>query len=134
MSDKTRILGKSAVSFNIRSSTYAAIALAVCSTSALSQATTRFDGSWTVTQSGNANCLKSSPSWRLQIKGGAISARMDGVMRHATISSSGAFQIQSMASDGKAFILNGKLRGAWGSGHYRVDGTKCAGTFTMSRN
>ena len=68
----------------VRTSIYASIALAVYATGALSQAVTRFDGSWTVQQSGNANCLKSSPSWRLQIKDGAVSARMDGVMRRAS--------------------------------------------------
>jgi hypothetical protein len=112
-----------------------AVALAVGAITASSQAqVAQFDGTWTVRQTGNANCLKSSPAWTMQIKGGAIAARMDGVVRRATVSSNGAFQLQSVASDGKAFILSGTLRAQSGSGHYRVDGTKCAGTFTMSRN
>jgi hypothetical protein len=112
-----------------------AVALAHCAITAPSQAqVTQFDGTWTVRQSGNANCLKSSPAWTMHISGGAISARMDGVVRRAMVSSSGTFQLQSMASDGKAFVLSGTLKAQSGSGHYRVDGTKCAGTFTMSRN
>jgi hypothetical protein len=58
---------------------------------------------------------------------------MDGVMRYATVDSSGAFQLESMAGDGRSLKLSGVLRGQSGSGHYRVDGTRCAGTFTMSR-
>jgi hypothetical protein len=123
------------MNFLLRSLMYAAIALTVCPHGALSQAgASRFDGSWTVRQSSNSHCQKSTPSWRLQVKGSAISARMDGVMRYATVDSSGAFQLESMAGDGRSLKLSGTMRGQSGSGNYRVDGTRCAGTFTMSRN
>lgn len=93
-----------------------------------------FDGRWTVQQKSNGACVRATATWVLLVRGEVAIARFSGSSREGTVKKDGAFYLESVANNGRPLIYSGVLNGKSGRGTYRLKGSRCRGTFTISHN
>lgn len=88
----------------------------------------RYDGIWTIHNSGGSGCVSKSGSYNIQVENG----RVKGLNKpgSGTVSASGhlSYTTQSTAN-GKPMPVSGTLSEKSGSGSYSVTGGRCTGSF-----
>jgi hypothetical protein len=92
-----------------------------------------FDGIWKVDVRGGAGCPVKTFTIYWVVARGMLESRGRGA---APVAANGNFEFrtQSRRNANLTVIFTGKLEGVEGSGTYRVEGHRCAGTVKLSRN